>query len=171
MQEKWKTIKGFKDYAISNCGKVKRLTPARGTKVGHILKPWKISDGYLIIELRKNGESYSKLIARLVTENFIGPCPEGQECNHKDGVKTNNNINNLEWVTHSQNIIHSIKTGLRPMGENRTQAKLTNYKVKEIKHLLKNTNLSFEKIAKLFGVSDSTINDIKQGVTWRHIGY
>ena len=49
---------------------------------------------------------------KLVTRAFLGECPDGMEVNHIDGDKTNNRLDNLEYVTHSRNMVHAFESGL-----------------------------------------------------------
>lgn len=82
-------------------------------KYGHEKTPDDHSkDGYLKVNLYKDGKGSSKRIHRLVAEAFI-PNPDNKpDVNHKDGNKHNNNVENLEWVTKSENMIHAYETGL-----------------------------------------------------------
>lgn len=106
--EEWRVIKDFPDYAVSNCGRVKRIKRARTARIGRILKPRKIKDGYLRVSLASSTKTpKDKLVHRLVLKAFISPCPQGKECNHKDCNKLNNHVENLEWVTRSQNVQHN----------------------------------------------------------------
>lgn len=100
MKEKWKPIKGYEHiYAVSNDGRVKNL------KTGRIIKPFINNKGYVMIQLHKNGIRKLYLTHRLVAEAFISN-PNNYPCiNHKNEIKTDNNILNLEWVTYSQNML------------------------------------------------------------------
>lgn len=93
-------IKNIKDYdsryTIDDIGNVY----SNGIK----LVQQENSVGYLRVRLCKNGKRQHKLVHRLVYETFIGPIPENYEINHKDHNKYNNSINNLEVVTHSENL-------------------------------------------------------------------
>lgn len=96
-------IKDFKYYYISRCGKIlstkfknKRILSNRLTK-----------SGYVAIALSKNNKSYSRYIHRLIGLTYI-PNPENKlEINHKNGKNSDNSIENLEWVTPSENQLHS----------------------------------------------------------------
>ena len=118
-EEQWKEIAEFPGYEISSFGRARstdRFVKAGRSRrwwKGQLLSPGKIKGGYLIIAPRKNGKQYSRYIHRLVAEAFLPPPKEGQEVNHKDGDKTNNHVNNLQWLTHQENMQHSIDTGLR----------------------------------------------------------
>ena len=92
--EVWKPIEGYEDkYLISNTGKVKSLYR------NIILKPKTDKDGYKEVSLHKNGKSKTKKIHRLVAYAFI-PNPNNLlQVNHKDEIKANNNVSNLEWCT------------------------------------------------------------------------
>ena len=100
------------------------------------------------------------------TENM-----EKLEVNHKDGNKENNCLNNLEWCSGSENVKHSIDTGLKiPIkGEQIGNSVLNEDKVLEIIDLLLNSNLSLQKIGEKFGVSRHTIFDIKRKKSWKHL--
>jgi hypothetical protein len=101
MEEIWKTIEGFEDYLISDKGNV------YSHKSNKILKPQMNGHGYHHVSLYKLGEFYTKKIHRLVLEAFIPNLSNKPETNHKNGIKTDNRIENLEWVTGRENIIHA----------------------------------------------------------------
>jgi hypothetical protein len=77
-----------------------------------IVKPYKNESGYLVFELKKDTVGKKHRLHRLVAEAFLQN-PENKKCvNHKDGNKENNCVENLEWVTHSENMQHAAETGL-----------------------------------------------------------
>lgn len=115
------TKKDFKDisgfiglYKINKNGEVKSLKREKWQGNGwqtipeKILKPIKNNKGYLVINLCKDGKQKSFKIHRLVAETFIKNKKNLPQVNHINGVKTNNNVKNLEWVTPSDNMKHSI---------------------------------------------------------------
>lgn len=161
----------YTDYEVSDWGKVRRRTVSKrlNYKKGKILKPYSNS-GYLNINLSKNGETKYKKVHGLVLETFIGPRPEGFYCNHKDGIKTNNFVSNLEWVTPKRNTEHFWENNLTISlkGERNGNSKLKGNEVWLIKKLLKN-NIPGNKIAKMFKVNKCTISDIKHERRWKHI--
>jgi hypothetical protein len=107
MKEIWKDIKNFEGvYQISNLGRFKRIKPASGAKVGHILKPGKHPLGYQTIILSNHSKLKRFMVHKLVCETFNGPAL-GREPNHKNGIKTDNKVKNLEWVTHKENMHHA----------------------------------------------------------------
>ena len=112
MREKWKRFANG-NYAVSNKGRVKRLTRGRNTRPGRQLTINVMNIGYCRVAPVINGQNVPRYVHQLVAENFMGPCPDGLEINHIDGVKTNNHVDNLEYVSHRENLIHAIRTGLR----------------------------------------------------------
>lgn len=106
--EEWKDIIGYVGYyQVSSFGRVKSLRNIRGNtdKILSQIPNW----GYLRVGLWVNGVSKIKRVHRIVAESFIEN-PKNKPCvNHKDGNKTNNNVSNLEWVTYSENELHSCR--------------------------------------------------------------
>ena len=107
MLEIWRDIKNYEGiYEVSNLGRIKSISRNGTIKENRILKPNKVM-GYSQVGLQKYVTRKYKKIHRLVAEAFI-PNPENKkEVNHKDGNKTNNCVDNLEWVTTSENQLHS----------------------------------------------------------------
>lgn len=152
--EKWLHINGFVGlYQISNTGKVKN------TKTGKILgeDPQGTTAKYNSVGLRKNGESFSFYVHRLVASHFIRPPMEGEEVNHIDYNTFNNHVDNLEWVTSKQNSIHSRDNMSKAKrGEKHPRAKVTDQQAIEIKKLRRG-GMKYREIASIYGL---TINDI-----------
>lgn len=176
MEEIWKPIKNYEGlYEISNFGKIRsldRTVPIRNsTKFikGSLRKPQKKDNGYLFVILYKDSKSKNHYIHRLVAKNFIDNPSLKETVNHIDGNKENNNINNLEWSTRSENSIHGFKNGLCKSCEKHYKSKLTNSDVLEIKNILKNTNLTQNEIANIYGVTQSTISAIKLNKKWKNL--
>ena len=105
--EVWKDIKGFEGfYKVSNKGNIYSVgrKNSRGRKCGgRVLKPLDRTDGYLEVNLYKNGVMEKILIHRLVAEAFIPNANGFPEVNHRDEDKANNNVENLEWCTSKYN--------------------------------------------------------------------
>lgn len=97
------------NYSISKCGKV--FSKKRFGSSGGELKQF-IVKGYYRVSLWNEGICFSKQIHRLVAENFIENPENKPQVNHKDGNKLNNNVENLDWVTHQENSQHSYDNGL-----------------------------------------------------------
>lgn len=109
----WKDIADYEGrYSISLSGLVRRNTAAQGAKVGRILKPQMHQQKYLRVNLYKNGKMQYHKVHILVIKTFLGARPTGYQINHKNGIKTDNRIENLEYVTPRENILHAWTNGL-----------------------------------------------------------
>lgn len=121
MEEIWKDVVGYEGYyQVSNLGRVRSLDRIVRHKNGIITKykskiisQAKNRYGYIMVRLSKNCITTSFSVHRLVAIAFIDYDENRPEVNHIDGNKENNCVDNLEWCTRSQNIIHACKKGLR----------------------------------------------------------
>lgn len=126
-------------------------------------KPTLVNNGYLTIGF--GGKNH--LAHRLVAKAFI-PNPDNLPVvNHKDGDKTNNSVNNLEWCTHSYNRYHAASLGLGNVGERHNRGKFTAWEVLYIRNL--EGYKSSGAVAKMFGVCKSSIQRIWKKKCWRNI--
>lgn len=108
MEEIWKDKKDYEGlYQTSNLGRVKSFKFGKE----RILKPGTDKNGYLLVNLCKNGKVKTFKVHRLVAEAFL-PNPDNlPEVNHKDENKQNNVVSNLEWCDRKYNINYG--TGVR----------------------------------------------------------
>lgn len=164
MQEEWKDIPGFEGrYMVSNFCNVKSLN-YRGLGKERVLKLGKTGKGYPKISLLTlDGNNNHFMVHRLVMMVFVGKST--LQVNHKDGDKTNNRLDNLEYCTDSENKIHAITMLGTGRGSRNGFSKLIESDVQNIKALLRDGKREAD-IAKVYGVSRSTIGHIKTGACW-----
>jgi len=119
MKEIWKDVKNYEGlYQVSNLGRIKSLeryvNHLNGARIVHekILKPVIDNTGYYVVSLWKNNKHSRPHIHRLVAQTFIPTIKNKPHINHIDGNKLNNFINNLEWCTPKENVVHAYRTGL-----------------------------------------------------------
>ena len=169
-------IQGYEGYQVSNLGRVRSLDrfitrKNSNDKVikGKILTPTLHKKGYYYVRLGSKGHQKHFYIHRLVATAFISNPDNKPQVNHINGNKADNNVCNLEWVTALENMAHAFNEGLGACGERQWQAKLYPDKVKEIRNLLSEDNLSLKEICNIYGVNYRTIYNIKIGRTWKHV--
>ena len=168
-KEIWKDIKEFEEkYQISDKGNVKSL-PRYKRKKEKILKPGLNNYGYFVVVLMKNKIRYDRIVHRLVAGHFISNPENKPQVNHKNGIKTDNKIKNLEWCTNSENKKHSAKNKLESWGERHYKHKLTKKDVKEIRGKYKKEGITQTELARQYPVNRQNISEIVNYKTWRHI--
>ena len=163
--KKFKPIEGYDHYYISNDGVVLSIHG----KTPKLLKLRKHRKGYLTADLFEAGSRRIIFVHRLVGKAFCEGYSSDKEINHKDGNKTNNHVDNLEWVTRSQNAQHAYDNGLRvaPYGEQQGLSKL---KEEDVIFIRKNYDeMGRYQLAEQFGVSPQTVYDVARYQTWKHV--
>ena len=159
----WKEI--APDYLIDTCGQVMSLK----YKTPRLLKPRVGARGYLNVRLCLDDEVKNFQVHRLVAEVFIPDPLNLREVNHKNGIKTDNRVENLEWVTHAENIQHACDNKLinRAQGEDVYNAKLT---AEQVIYIRSNPDgLTCKALAKKFGVDPTVISNVQLGKSYRDV--
>lgn len=111
--EEWKNIEGYEEkYLISNLGNIKSLYDKNMNPREKILKLRKGKSGYLYCNLWKGSKSKTVKPHRLVAQHFLENVNNLPCVNHKNGIKTDNRLENLEWCTSKDNTRHAMKMGL-----------------------------------------------------------
>lgn len=174
MTERWKDIAGYEDvYQASSLGRMKRMSGRTNTYRGRILKPTEDARGYLHVTLWKDGVNRNAWVHRLVAESFLPRSPGKNEVNHKNGNKSDNRVENLEWCTRSENNRHAFsvlgRSGISLRGEANGRSILTDRKVVEIRRLYDTGEHTQRELGEMFGVSNQAISAIIRRETWQHV--
>ena len=182
-QEIFKRIENCSEYEVSNFGNIKR----NGEKLNQNTHP----QGYKTVTFTGR----STMVHRLVAFAFLGKPLEGLEVNHKNGIKSDNSVVNLEWVTPKENIRHAYELGLRIKPNTKTREKMSKThtgmshseetkrkigRIGEEHHSSKLTwsivnqirsikGISQREIAKRYGICQQHVCDIISQKRWRVI--
>lgn len=151
-------------YLVSDVGNVYSLP--RNTTPGGLLKPEMVRGGYLQVTLYKNGKPQRHKVHRLVLAAFVGQST--LDTNHKNGVRSDNRLANLEYVTAQGNTADAMKRNgnWQPDGEEHPMAKLTRRQVREIRNL--RGQMTQRAIAEKYGVGEAQISRIMNGKRWNN---
>lgn len=159
VKELWMPLEEYKGIKVSSMGRI--LKAANKRRKERILSQFpKDRDGYCRCSVQKiDGTWTSQPVHRLVAKAFIpNPLNKGS-VNHKDGNRTNNNVDNLEWVTARENVIHSFKFGTRKKyKEVPKNTILTDFQVSQIDTLRK--FYTVKQISKLFNIEYQSLKNI-----------
>lgn len=177
--ERWLPIIGFEGrYEVSDHGRVKslprRVKTTRNNQGwfplrGRIIRPFKhVKGGHLMASISRDGEIVRRMVHHLVLEAFVGLAPEGHECDHIDFNPENNRVENLRWVTHTENIRHTARAGRGSRGESNRKSKLTENDIRSIR-LRYIEGFKRADIAATFHVSYDTIWKVATRKTWKHV--
>ena len=151
MAEPWIVIKGYDGlYLVNDEGQV------WSQRAGRLLKPGIASNGYPTVAL---GRGNTRTLHSLVADAFLGPRPPGKEVRHKDGVRTNPRLSNLEYGTRRENIYDSIRhqqwTSERRQAAWKAQKKLTADQLKLLQQSL--GHLSNRALGRQLGITHATV--------------
>ena len=159
---KLKAIEGFENYSVSTDGEV--INTVTNKKLRLSLKKC----GYLQVGLSNKKVKAWFIVHRLVAKAFIDNPDNKEFVNHIDGDKTNNNVNNLEWVTHQENMNHAKNHNLIKRGNENPRSKLNDELVEEICKMLE-YGLRNIDISRTLNVPSCQISMIRAGTCWQHI--
>ena len=173
--ETWKPIPDFPGYEVSDHGRVRsyhRRAPGYSGNVWEIantprriLKGAYKVKGYQFVSLRRDGNSYIRMVHRLVLGAFVGPCPDGQETCHNDGNPRNNHLSNLRYDTRLANAHDAVMHGSY-IG---AQGKLSEQEVLALRTDYAEGGPA-RQLADELSISPATVHSICAGRTHSHVG-
>lgn len=175
-EERWVPVFGHERlYEISETGAIRRTAAGGSSRVGRLVKSRKRKLGYVSVVLSDNSVRHEYLVHRLVLSSFVSAPMPGHQCDHIDGIRHNNHVSNLRWLTPSENqVAASLRRGGLPniRGEKNYQAKLNATQVRIIRSILPykvRADGIWRLLADAWGVSMPSLCDVIARRTWRHV--
>lgn len=167
INEIWRAIPTYLgQYEASNLGRIRRIPHKTSRKYGFmIMTQKKDKNGYMRTGLKQNSHTVHRLVALAFLENKENK----PQINHKNSIRHDNCVENLEWCTSGENMRHAIAAGRKPSlkGQRHGSAILKDADIPKIRQMLKYEKIC--KVAKIFGVGRNVIGEIGRGITWKHI--
>lgn len=156
MNIEWRACQIDNRYLVSNHGDIVGLS-------GKKLKPWKDKDGYKKIRIGgREGKSF--FLHRMIALTFIPSINGKSIVNHKNGIKSDNRVENLEWVNASENILHAISIGKKKIHKGSKNGKFKiNAAIFGAVNFLVSEGYTFSRIAKECGISKRSVANISRG--------
>lgn len=152
---------GFKDYCVDKSGRVYSI------KSCMFLKPQQQRTGYYTVALRNEFEIKTVSVHRIVAMAYI-PNPDGKpQVNHKNGDKSDNNVDNLEWMTSKENVQHAHDTGLA-RGTRNPDRELSDEVAHNVCKLIRDSWRN-KDIAELLGIKSQVVADIRWGKSYQEV--
>ncbi|WP_336974201.1 NUMOD4 motif-containing HNH endonuclease [Sphingobium aromaticiconvertens] len=179
----WRDIPGYEGlYQASSDGQIRsldRIVALRG-RYGQLVRRklkgvvlsqtmQEATPGYFrwTVGLSRDGHCSTRLVHQLVMEAFVGPRSSGIEVAHGDGDPLNNRLDNLRYATPAENTADKVAHGTVAQGGRVAGAKLSEDQVRAIKS--QKGRLRLRELAALYGVAESAISRIQNGVRWGHV--
>lgn len=169
--EIWKDIQGYEGlYRVSNLGNVIGLEIKTKFGTGYKIYPlrnirvWNDKKGYCYVTLSKNKKAKHFLLHRLVALSFLKNKENKPQINHKNGIKSDNTINNLEWCTAKENLEHAVKKGLN------LKHSIYNYQSKLSLNdvdFIRKCNLTQKELKIKFNISQTSISKVLLNKTYK----
>ena len=176
MTELWAPVPGYDGlYEVSDAGRVRSVAFRNGS-VAYRLRPQALvlrpnpvpPIGYLRISLCKNGAVRGAFVHQLVLIAFVGQRPAGHVAGHRDGNHTNNRLENLAWITRTENEEDKKRHGRKPVGEQSLYAKMTEAQAVDALRRYADGESQVD-IGRRFGVTRYAIYNLVHGRSWRHL--
>lgn len=168
----YRDIEGFPGYRVGDDGSVwtawayNGRNPRRLSLRWQRMRPTPDGDGYLGLNLFRNGRATRRKLHQIVLEAFVGPRPaQDMHACHNNGVVADCRVSNLRWDTPSANQRDRLRHGTSQRGSGSGKAKLTESQVFEIRRAISGGQRK-RVIAERFGVAPSTISAIARGANW-----
>lgn len=156
-----KIIEGSNGYCVTSDGRV----------INSQNKEMKLDDSanYLRVQIiYQNGAVKKESIHRLVAKAFLPNTENKPDVNHIDGNKFNNHVNNLEWVTKSENMVHARENNLIPVGSETYNSKYSDEQISEACRLMQEGYRNCD-VCKILDLPKNIVSQLRNGVIWNHI--
>lgn len=164
--EIWKPVVGFEArYQVSSLGRFKALARKiyyvdgrQGNLPERFIRGSLMNAGYISVSFDSKAR---RLAHQVVAEAFLGSCEYRQTVNHKDGNKTNNCVENLEWATYKENNTHARNTGLNNQhGEKNNLHKYSDQFIQSVRNVYCAYSPTYKYLGQLFGLDDYHVRQI-----------